>query len=134
MATQVQFRRGTTAQTSSFIGALGEVTVDTVKLTTVVHDALTLGGLPLLREDGTNSALSPGSLTSCALKFANSSNTGIISPGQGQIALVTNGTSRLIIDSSGSATFSGNLTVNGSLVVAGTTTSSDTLTLIIALS
>ena len=134
MATQVQFRRGTTAQTASFIGALGEVTVDTVKLTTVVHDALTLGGLPLLREDGTNSALSPGSLTSCALKFANSANTGIISPGQGQIALVTNGTSRLIIDSSGSATFSGNLTVNGSQVVAGTTTSSDTLTLIIALS
>jgi hypothetical protein len=134
MATQVQFRRGTTSQTASFIGALGEVTVDTVKLTAVIHDALTLGGLPLLREDGTNSSLSPGSLTSCALKFANSSNTGFISPGQGQIALVTNGTSRLIIDSSGSATFSGNLTVNGSLVVAGTTTSSDTLTLIIALS
>ena len=76
MSTQVQFRRGTTAETASFIGAIGEVTVDTSKNTCVVHDATTLGGHPLLRQDGVNSALSPGSLSSCALKFANSANTG----------------------------------------------------------
>ena len=29
MATQVQFRRGTTGQHSAFTGAVGEVTVDT---------------------------------------------------------------------------------------------------------
>ena len=47
MARQVQFRRGTTAQTSSFTGAVGEVTVDTDKDTVVVHDGSTAGGPPL---------------------------------------------------------------------------------------
>ena len=47
MARQVQFRRGTTAQTNSFTGAVGEVTVDTDKDTVVVHDGSTAGGNPL---------------------------------------------------------------------------------------
>ena len=54
MATQVQFRRGTTAQNNSFTGALGEVTVDTDKDTVVVHDGGTAGGFPLARQDGSN--------------------------------------------------------------------------------
>lgn len=134
MSTQVQFRRGTTAQHSGFIGALGEVTVDTTKQVTVVHDAVQVGGYPLLREDGTNSALSPGSLSSCALKFANAANTGFYSPGLKQIALVTDGIARLLIDAAGSATFSGNVTIQGSLTVDGSTTSGDSLALILALS
>ena len=44
MATQVQFRRGTTSQTSSFTGAVGEVTVDSDKDTVVVHDGSQAGG------------------------------------------------------------------------------------------
>lgn len=47
MARQVQMRRGTTAQTNSFTGAVGEVTVDTDKDTVVVHDGSTAGGHPL---------------------------------------------------------------------------------------
>ncbi len=47
MARQVQFRRGTTAQTNSFTGAVGEVTVNTDKDTVVVHDGSTAGGHPL---------------------------------------------------------------------------------------
>lgn len=47
MATQIQRRRGTTAQHSTFIGALGELTVDTDKKTVVVHDGITAGGSPL---------------------------------------------------------------------------------------
>ena len=43
----IQFRRGTTAQHSSFTGLLGEVTVDTDKNTLVVHDGSTTGGYPL---------------------------------------------------------------------------------------
>ena len=39
MATQVQFRRGTTGQHSAFTGAVGEVTVDTEKKTVCIHDA-----------------------------------------------------------------------------------------------
>lgn len=50
MPTQLQFRRGTTAQTASFTGATGEVTVDTDKQTLVVHDGSTSGGTPLSTE------------------------------------------------------------------------------------
>lgn len=44
MTKQVQLRRGTTAQHSSFTGAIAEVTVDTDKKTLVVHDGSTAGG------------------------------------------------------------------------------------------
>jgi hypothetical protein len=44
MATQLQFRRGNTAQTAVFTGALAEVTVDTDQKTVVVHDGTTVGG------------------------------------------------------------------------------------------
>jgi len=133
MATQVQFRRGTTVEHAGFTGALGEVTVDTVKQTCVIHDATTAGGFPLLREDGTNSSLAPGSLSSCALKFANSSNTGIISPSIGEIALVTGGVARLTIDTSGSITIPGNVTISGNLDVTGAFSSTSELALILAL-
>jgi hypothetical protein len=44
MAKRVQLRRGTTAQTNAFTGAVGEVTYDTDKKTIVVHDGATVGG------------------------------------------------------------------------------------------
>ena len=133
MATQVQFRRGTTAQTTVFTGAVGEVTVDTDKEVCVVHDGSTIGGFPLLRQDGTNSALSPGSLANCALKFASNLGTGLYSPSVGTVALAANGIAGLTIDTSGSVTIPGNAIISGSLTVAGTFDSSDTLALIIAL-
>ena len=133
MATQVQFRRGTTAEHSGFKGANGEVTVDTSIKTLVVHDALTNGGFPILRQDGSNSQLERGSTTNCALKFAGDFNTGIISPAADEIALVTGGSSRLTIDANGAATFTGNVQVNGSLSVTGNFDSGENLALIIAL-
>ena len=66
MATQVQFRRGTTGEHSGFTGAVGEVTVDTEKKVVCIHDATTVGGFPLLLEDGSNSRFSLASLSSCA--------------------------------------------------------------------
>jgi hypothetical protein len=54
MTTQVQRRRGTTVQHSTFTGAEGELTVDTTKDTVVVHDGNTAGGIPLAREDLSN--------------------------------------------------------------------------------
>ena len=133
MSTQVQFRRGTSAETSAFTGAVGEVTVNTTLNTCVVHDGATVGGYPLLRSDCVNSVLSPGSLSSCAIKFANSLNTGIISPGIGQIALVANGVAGLTIDSSGSITIPGNVLISGGLTVSGSFESTDNLALIVAL-
>ena len=133
MATQVQFRRGTTAEHLSFKGADGEVTVDTSLKTVVIHDAITNGGFPVLRQDGSNSQFERGSATNCALKFAGDSNTGIISPAADEIALVTGGSSRLTIDANGAATFSGNVQVTGSLTVTGGFDSGENLALIIAL-
>lgn len=44
MTTQVQFRRGTTLQHETFIGAEGEITVDTDKKVIIVHDGALAGG------------------------------------------------------------------------------------------
>jgi hypothetical protein len=48
MATQVQYRRGTTAQNNAFTGANGEITVDTTTSTLRVHDGTTVGGFTLV--------------------------------------------------------------------------------------
>jgi len=50
MAQQVQLRRGSTAEHSTFTGAVGEITVDTTKDTVVVHDGALAGGYPLAKE------------------------------------------------------------------------------------
>lgn len=47
MAKQLQLRRGTTTEHTTFTGAAGEITVDTTKDTVVVHDGATAGGNPL---------------------------------------------------------------------------------------
>ena len=133
MATQVQFRRGTTAEHSGFKGANGEVTVDTSLKTVVIHDAITNGGFPVLRQDGSNSQFERGSTTNCALKFAGDPNTGLISPAADEIALVTGGSSRLTIDANGAATFTGNVQINGDLSLTGRFDSGENLALIIAL-
>ena len=49
MATAIQFRRGTTAQHSSFTGLVGEITVDTDLDTLRVHDGSTAGGSMLAK-------------------------------------------------------------------------------------
>lgn len=47
MATQIQLRRGTTAQNNSFTGAAGELSVNTSNSTIRVHDGSTAGGTEL---------------------------------------------------------------------------------------
>ena len=71
MAKQLQLRRGTTAEHSSFTGEVGELTIDTDKDTAVVHDNYQAGGFPLLREDLNN--LANGSID--IAKLANGSAT-----------------------------------------------------------
>lgn len=58
MATQVQLRRGTTAQNNDFTGAEAEVTVDTTTHTLRVHDGTTVGGFTLAKVSDVTSALS----------------------------------------------------------------------------
>jgi hypothetical protein len=101
MTTAIRRRRGTTAQHSTFIGLEGETTIDTDKEVVVVHDGTTQGGFPLMRENGSNSALALGSAGTPSLKFTGDTNTGIYSPGADQVAISTNGTGRLFVDASG---------------------------------
>lgn len=44
MPTQVQFRRGTSAQNDAFTGASGEISIDLTNKTIRVHDGSTTGG------------------------------------------------------------------------------------------
>tara|TARA_R100001510_G_C7455044_1_gene78149 strand:- start:92 stop:490 length:399 start_codon:yes stop_codon:yes gene_type:complete len=132
MSTQVQFRRGTTGETGTFTGAVGEVTVNTTLNTCVIHDGSTPGGFSLLRSDGSNSSLLQGSAGSPSLIFTSDPDTGLFSGGPDQIGLATGGSARLTIDSSGIATFNGNVSINGDLAVTGS--SPDNLALIVALS
>ncbi len=71
MPTQIQWRRGTTAQTAAFTGALAEVTVDTEKNTLVVHDGVTPGGFAVALERDQRDAASFGQANS-AFDRANS--------------------------------------------------------------
>mgnify|MGYP006445823721 CR=1 FL=1 len=54
MGTQLQRRGGTTTEHSGFTGAAREVTVDTDKQVSVVHDGTTEGGFAQMREDADN--------------------------------------------------------------------------------
>jgi hypothetical protein len=128
MADQLQLRGGTTNEHSTFTGALREVTVDTDKDTLIVHDAATAGGHPLLREDGSNSALSLGTAGTPSLKFTGDANTGIYSPGADQVAISTGGSGRLFVNANGnvgigSTSTNGNLTFSSSASVICTDTS-----------
>jgi hypothetical protein len=98
MADQLSLRGGTTAEHATFTGANKEVTVDTTKKTLVVNDGATVGGHPLMRENASNSALALGSAATPSLKFTGDTNTGIYSPGADQVAVATNGTGRLFIN------------------------------------
>jgi hypothetical protein len=92
MSTQIQRRRGTTAEHSTFTGVEGEITVDTTKDTAVVHDGTTVGGHPLQKQ------YPPlGSAAAPTYTFTGDTNTGIYSPGADQVAVATNGTQRLLI-------------------------------------
>ena len=73
MPTQVQFRRGTTAQNNSFTGAAGEISVNTSNNTIRVHDGATAGGFELAKR-GNVSTLTSG--TSAELAAVISDETG----------------------------------------------------------
>jgi hypothetical protein len=105
MSTQIQRRRGTTAEHSTFTGVEGELTVDTTKDTAVVHDGTTVGGHPLQKQ------YPPlGSAAAPTYTFTGDTNTGIYSPGADQVAVATNGTGRLFVDASGNVGVGGSAT------------------------
>ena len=86
MAKRLQLRRGTTAQTNAFTGAVGEVTVDTDKKTVVVHDGTTVGGtvlakvseVPSLVPQATEAVVGKAKIATTAIAQAGVNDTDII--------------------------------------------------------
>ena len=50
MSRQIQIRRGTAAEHTTFTGAIGEITMDTTNKTIRVHDGTTAGGTILAKQ------------------------------------------------------------------------------------
>ena len=62
MPTEVQFRRGTTAQNNSFTGAAGELSVNTTNNSLRIHDGSTAGGFEVAKADLSNTVGTGGTL------------------------------------------------------------------------
>jgi len=116
MSTQIQYRRGTSAEHELFTGAAGEITVDTTENSVRVHDGSTLSGTLLAKKATVNAinsyATSGFTHANSAYNKANSAydhaNTKFASAG-GTI--------------SGDVNVTGNLTVTGYQVYSNTTVS-----------
>jgi hypothetical protein len=82
MATQVQYRRGTSSENNAFTGALAEITVDTTNNTLRVHDGVVAGGFPLAGINATqtltNKTLSAATFSGTQTGSANLNLTGTI--------------------------------------------------------
>jgi hypothetical protein len=124
MSTQIQYRRGSSSQTASFTGALGEITVDTTNKVVVVHDGATLGGFSGVGATATqtltnktlSSAVLTGTLTAnggtgTSGQFLSSTGTGV-AWATVDATSIANGTSSMTVIASG-----GNIRAN----VAGAT-------------
>ena len=107
MPTQLQLRRGTTTEHSTFSGAVGEVTVDTTKDTLIVHDGATNGGFPLAKEAGatfgnTNVTGDFSFAANAKAQFGAGSDLQIYHDGSNSY-IVDNGTGDLVINTNGNA-------------------------------
>ena len=79
MAKRIQFRRGSTAEHAIFVGAPGELTIDTTKNTVVVHDGVTPGGFPATRLDSVGGTTTfVGQIISSNTTASSSTTTGAI--------------------------------------------------------
>ena len=91
MAKQLQLRKGTATEHNSFIGAIGEVTVDTTNKTLRVHDGSTVGGTRLATLTGglvpaaqlpaaTTSAQGASKIATTAIAQAGTNDNDIMTP------------------------------------------------------
>jgi hypothetical protein len=129
MSTQVQIRRGNTAQTASFTGAIAELTVDTDKEVVVVHDGVTAGGYPLARESAltANQVFSQASFNTANGAFAAANSAGsyansafLIANSAAAYSNTVNNTQNTSITAAFTAANSAGVYANGAFVAANT--------------
>jgi hypothetical protein len=100
MAKRLQLRGGTTAQHSTFTGAVREVTVDTDKDTLVVHDGATAGGFPLAKSSELSS-IDTDLVNDTTPQLGGDldvNGNSIVSVSNGNISITPNGTGKVILD------------------------------------
>ena len=117
MSTQVQWKRGTTAQNNTYTGAIGEITVDTNLKQLRLHDGTTPGGTAIQGStvavtSATNIA---GGTTSQIPYQTGPSATAFFGPGTAGTVLVSYG-------ATGTPTFQNTLTLAGTTAASSTTT------------
>lgn len=128
MAKQVQSRRGTTSQHSSFTGAAGEITVDTDKDVAVIHNGSTAGGFAMLGEKG-GQTLTGGFAVTPENAGTKSSGTFTPDPDDGNFQYATNGGSHTLAAPAADCAIDILYTNNGSagtITFSGFQVSSDT--------
>jgi hypothetical protein len=117
MATQVQFRRGTTTQNNAFTGAIGELTYDTQVKTLRLHDGSTAGGGSVVTINAgtqtlTNKTMSTNSVwqgTAVGLAYGGTAanltavSGGVLYSGASALAISAAGTSGQVLTSAGSS-------------------------------
>lgn len=111
MATQVQWRRGTTTQVAAYTGAVGEVVIDTTLHQLVVQDGVTAGGYYAAKATG-------GVYTNITITGTTNQLTGTILASAGTISNVTLNTPTINSATSVGGTFSTATAVN--LIMIGT--------------
>ena len=109
---RLQLKRGTTAQTSTFTGLDGEVTVDTTEKTLVVHDGSTIGGTVLAKDSALNSHTArtdnPHAVTKAQVGLDSVNNTAdVVKNVLSATKLTTARTIELTGDVTGTASFNG---------------------------
>jgi hypothetical protein len=138
MATQVQFRRGTTTQNNAFTGAIGEITYDSEAKTLRLHDGSTAGGGAVVAtlagsQTLTNKTLSTNSVwqgNAVALAYGGTAAAltavagGVVYSGGSALAISSAGTSGQVLTSAGTSAPS--WTSQSSLTVGTATTSTTT--------
>jgi hypothetical protein len=138
MATQVQFRRGTTTQNNAFTGAIGEITYDSEAKTLRLHDGSTSGGGAVVvtlagSQTLTNKTLSTNSVwqgTAVALAYGGTAASltavagGVMYSGASALAISAAGTSGQVLTSAGTSAPS--WTSQSALTVGTATTSTTT--------
>jgi hypothetical protein len=134
MPTVVQFRRGTTAQNNNFLGANGEISVDTTLNVLRVADSVTLGGFALVGQNcvqtianktytGTSLSVT-GNVTGSYIIGNGSQLTGLPA-GYTNANLASLGSN--VILTTGNIT-GGNLDTSGTATIGGFTISGNTIT------
>jgi hypothetical protein len=117
MATQVQFRRGTTTQNNAFTGAIGEITYDSEAKTLRLHDGSTAGGGSVVTINAgaqtlTNKTMSTNSVwqgTAVGLAYGGTAASltavsgGVVYSGASALAISSAGTSGQVLTSAGSS-------------------------------